>query len=149
MDDFSRDIIAFKKHHYNNIHQQKAYQNAVTNMKATEAVIICDFSENYQSKLTEEIQSSKFQISLHTGMIYLKNRSQSFCTISDNLTHQPPAIWAHLTPILHTVKEMDSASIRRQSFLLWTIRPQDVSFLRDSSTGWFTFVCFDFRTFQL
>ncbi|CAH0399833.1 unnamed protein product [Chilo suppressalis] len=111
MDDLSHDIIAFKKHHYNNIHQQKQYQKAVTNMKATEAVIICDFLENYQSKLTEEIQSmhfgaSKSQISLHTGMIYLKNRSQSFYMISDNLTHQPPAIWAHLSPILGTVKEM-------------------------------------------
>ena len=67
-------------------------------------LIICDFSENYQSKLTEEIQSmhfgaSKSQISLHTGMMYLKNRSHSFCTISAYLNHQPPPIWTHLTPI--------------------------------------------------
>ncbi|CAH0721934.1 unnamed protein product, partial [Brenthis ino] len=111
IDDFTHDIIAFKRHHYNNIHQQNEYRKLVNNLKATEAVIICDFSENYQSKLTEEIQSmhfdaSKSQIILHTGMIYLKNSSQSFCTISDNLTHQPPAIWAHLTPILDTVKDM-------------------------------------------
>lgn len=104
------EIISFKKHHFNYIHQNTQYQQAVTNLKATEAVVVCDFSENYQCKLASEIQSmhfgaSKSQISLHTGMIYWQTQSQSFCTISDVLIHQPPAIWAHLSPILATIKE--------------------------------------------
>lgn len=107
---FESSIKLYKKHHYNMLKQLKEYQNAVATLKENEALIVCDFSENYEAKLSEEIQSmhfgaSKSQITLHTGMIYWKNMSQSFCSISDSNSHQPPAIWAHLTPILDLIKE--------------------------------------------
>lgn len=49
--------------------------------------------------------ASNHQICLHTGMVFWKDHSQSFCTLSDNTNHQPAAIWAHLTPILNLIKE--------------------------------------------
>lgn len=50
--------------------------------------------------------ASKPQISLHTGMVFEKNYTQSFCTISDDYNHQPPTIWAHLIPIVEIIKRV-------------------------------------------
>ncbi|CAH2086899.1 unnamed protein product [Euphydryas editha] len=106
---FETELLMFKKHFFNMTHQQNQYKKAVNELRENEAVIVCDFSENYQAKLAEEIQSmhygaSNLQICLHTGMVFWKNRTQSFCTLSDNTSHQPAAIWAHLTPIIEMIK---------------------------------------------
>ena len=107
---FESDMQPFKRHYFNVNHQQEQYQTGVNGLKEHEALVICDFSENYETKMSEEIQSmhfgaSKSQVTLHTGMIYWTNKSQSFCTISPNQAHQPSAIWAHLAPILKLIKE--------------------------------------------
>ena len=95
-----------------------------------EAYILVDFSENYVCKYSKEVQSvhfgaSKAQISLHTGVLYyhasnvsevgdqnqsgidlsLNFKCVSFCSISDNLRHDPSGIWAHLAPILKHIKD--------------------------------------------
>lgn len=49
--------------------------------------------------------AAKQQFTLHTGMIYWYGGSQSFCSISDNNSHDPAAIWAHLLPIIRLTKE--------------------------------------------
>ncbi|XP_052243392.1 uncharacterized protein LOC127853150 [Dreissena polymorpha] len=69
-----------------------------------------DFSENYACKYSDEIQSMHFggsrnQLSLHTGVIYLRDEVIPICTVSDFLRHDPAGIWAHLTPILKYVTE--------------------------------------------
>ncbi|CAG9786644.1 unnamed protein product [Diatraea saccharalis] len=91
------------------LHQQNQYQIAISNQKDNEVVIVCDFSENYEAKLANEVQSlhfgaSKNQITLHTGMVFWRDESQSFCTISESNNHRPAAIWAHLTPIINIIK---------------------------------------------
>lgn len=50
--------------------------------------------------------SSKNQITLHTGVFYLKDTDKpvSFCSISPNNSHNPQAIWAHLDPIMKYIK---------------------------------------------
>lgn len=106
---YENDMILFKKHHFNNNHMQKQYQKTVSELKDNECLIVCDFSESYEAKMANEVQSmhfgaSKRQISLHTGMVYTKNEAQSFCTMSDENSHQPPAIWAHLAPVIEMVK---------------------------------------------
>ncbi|CAB3236345.1 unnamed protein product [Arctia plantaginis] len=90
------------------------------NTSETEVVLVCDFSENYETKMGSEIQAmhfgaSKTQITLHTGMIYWTNRSQSFCTIAESNNHQPPAIWAHLEPLLNLIRE-ESPNVTRLHF---------------------------------
>ncbi|GBP84581.1 hypothetical protein EVAR_64611_1 [Eumeta japonica] len=71
-----------------------------------------DFSENYLTKYAEEIQAFHFggsrqQISLHTVVTYTKEdpsgevKTTCYCSMSQNLSHSPPAIWAHLQPILN------------------------------------------------
>ncbi|XP_045457589.1 uncharacterized protein LOC123667794 [Melitaea cinxia] len=110
---FEKNLKTFKMHHFNWIYQQKQYQKCVKNLQRHEALIICDFSENYACKMGEEIQATHFgasknQITLHTGMIYWAKKSLSFCTISDNNSHEPAAIWAHLLPVINEVRKIDN-----------------------------------------
>lgn len=44
--------------------------------------------------------ASRERITLHTGVLYGKTFSKSFCTISYSLRHDPSVIIAHITPIL-------------------------------------------------
>lgn len=95
--EFEGSLESHKKHCYKVYHQQKKYQEIVRNLNSNEALILCDFSQNYEAKLGEEVQAkhfgaSKNQITLYTGMVYWDNDAQSFCTISDSNTHDPSAI---------------------------------------------------------
>ncbi|XP_045774208.1 uncharacterized protein LOC123873410 [Maniola jurtina] len=108
---FHSDMKNFLIHSYNISHQYKSYKFCIANLKDNETVIHIDFSENYTCKLHTEIQAlhfgaSKVQITLHTGVLYIKDhdRPTSFCSISPANVHSPEAIWAHLTPILQYLK---------------------------------------------
>src|SRR5690606_6439538 len=49
--------------------------------------------------------ASSQQACLQTGIFYLKNgQFTSFCTISDNPHHGPAAIWAHLEPVICSIR---------------------------------------------
>nr|CAH7719065.1 unnamed protein product [Callosobruchus chinensis] len=86
-----------------------------------------DFSENYNCKYAEEVQSahfggSKSQISLHTSVFYYISQSSKriesvcLCTLSENLRHDPVAICVHIEPIIATVKQM-VPKVRKIHFL--------------------------------
>lgn len=103
------------------------YKKCKETLSATECIIHCDFSENYLAKMSEAVQATHFgtskqQFTLHTGVIYYKNKQnlqeKSFCTISPNNNHNPIAIWAHLTPILEYIKIYHQMSLRYIFFLM-------------------------------
>lgn len=108
---FERDLQDFKIYLYNIRHQYKMYKDVKDNLKTNEILLHCDFSENFTCKMFQEIQAvhfgaSQYQISLHTSVIYQKNKKpQSYCTFSDATDHSPEAIWAHLKPILTNICE--------------------------------------------
>lgn len=109
--EYLKQFPLFKKHFFNFQEQQRQYRMCVENLKPFECAILMDFSENYDCKLSEEIQAlhfggSKSSITLHTGMIYTHTRCQSFVTLSDRNCHEPHAIWAHLIPIIKLTKQM-------------------------------------------
>lgn len=102
----------YMSHQANKMHQYLALKLLKETLANNEAIIHIDFSENYSCKYGEEVQSLHFggsrqQITLHTGVIYSRVEGavhcESFCTMSDSLNHGPPAIWAHLEPILKTL----------------------------------------------
>nr|XP_022911616.1 uncharacterized protein LOC111422633 isoform X1 [Onthophagus taurus]XP_022911617.1 uncharacterized protein LOC111422633 isoform X1 [Onthophagus taurus] len=109
--DFKQSIIPFLKHKGRSLHQYKQLKELKENLRITEAVIHMDFSENYNMKYAEEIQAFHFggsrkQISLHTVVVYTKQdevQQQCFCTLSESLLHNVPAIWAHLDPIIKCI----------------------------------------------
>lgn len=86
-------------------------------MQDDEALVHCDFSENYSLKYSEEIQSFHFggsrqQVSLHTTSVFYKEnnfdkcKTKSFCTFSENLNHGPPEILAHLEPVFKVLNSL-------------------------------------------
>ncbi|CAH0559371.1 unnamed protein product [Brassicogethes aeneus] len=102
------------------MHQLNYLRNCIENLQENEVVMQIDFSENYVSKLSSEIQSMHFgankkQISIHTGVAYIINNGNtetfSFATLSDNLDHQAHAIWRHMTPVLRHLKTKLSKNI--------------------------------------
>ena len=107
---FSSDLLRYKRHFFNIYNQFQYYRGLKSNLKEDECLIHVDFSENYTCKMSSEIQSmhfgaSKPQISLQTGIYYVgQNISSTFATVSDDLDHSPPGIWAHLSPVLKEIK---------------------------------------------
>lgn len=64
-----------------------------------------DFSENYNTKYSSEVQSFHFdgsctQVSLHTVVLYTKVETKCVATMSENLSHNVPVIWTHLKPVM-------------------------------------------------
>lgn len=108
-------IPPFLKHLYNTEHQYQTMSEIRKNLKENELFIVIDFSENYNCKFSEEIQSvhfgaSKKQISLHTGAFFYKEENSgeikciSFCSLSECLRHDASAFWAHVKPVLDFIK---------------------------------------------
>lgn len=111
LDEFLCRLETFLMHQGNIKHQYCNIKSLKENLKEDESIIHMDFSENYNLKHSEEIQSFHFegsrkQISLHTVVAYVKEPGRekilpiSFCTMSGSLNHEVSGIWAHLTPVL-------------------------------------------------
>lgn len=116
---FKKQLPKFLIHEGNNLHQFNELHNLKANLKEDDVLIHMDFSENYNLKYAEEVQSFHFggsrkQISLHTVVVYTKGENgtpkvESFCTLSESLLHNVFAIWAHLQPILDHVSSTTKA----------------------------------------
>lgn len=109
---FQKDMKKFKMHIFNIKKQNEAYKLIRENLNDHEAVIHIDFSENFACKYASEVQSFHFgssrkQASLHTGVVYLPKTPKPICfaSVSSCLSHEPPAIWAHLKPLLSFLRE--------------------------------------------
>ena len=111
VDQFQNRMATFRVHIFYIRWQYRAYRELRENLAENECLIHVDFSENYGCKYTNEVQAVHFggshqQATLHTGVLYTSQQSpQSFCTISPSRRHDPPAIWAHLDPVLEMVKK--------------------------------------------
>ncbi|CAG9790675.1 unnamed protein product [Diatraea saccharalis] len=113
---FENDLKAFKIHVFNIKTQFQSFRHCLDNIRPYECILVADFSENYNCKHSQEVQSHHFggsrkQISLHTVVVYTFNKNSakgyevnSFCTISESNNHQPAAIWCHLDPILKSIR---------------------------------------------
>lgn len=107
---FQERLFRFRKHIFNIRWQCNAYKHLRQNLTAKDCLLHVDFSENFNCKYAQEIQSVHFggshqQATLHTGVLYVHEQPPlSFATISPCRRHDPVAIWAHLDPILDMVK---------------------------------------------
>ena len=96
-------------------------------------------------KYSYHFGASKEQLSLQTGIFYMagKDKGVSFCTVSENLHHGPPAVWCHLEPVLTYItsnyKEIDTVEFlsdgptskyrRRGKFHLPMTEPEKFGFV--------------------
>lgn len=108
-------LPSYMMHRFQINHQYIQLKNLKDHLKCNEVYVHMDFSENYETKYHEEIQSmhfgaSKRHLSLHTVVVYFKEENtikvKSFCTVSNNTDHGAHAVWAHLSPILLELSEM-------------------------------------------
>lgn len=102
------DLRKLFQHELNIVHQYNTIKSLKESLTEKDALIHMDFSENWTTKYNQEIQSyhfggSRTQISLHTVVVYTKDKTTSHCTVSLNLAHGAGAIWAHLEPVLITL----------------------------------------------
>lgn len=112
-------LPTFIKHVANMIHQTKIIQEIKKEISPDIGLLHIDFSENYNCKYSQEVQSAHFggskpQLSLHTSVYYstqLDNpdnfiRASSFCTVSENLRHDPVLICVHLQALSVKIKQL-------------------------------------------
>lgn len=72
------------------VHQRRSLKHLKLKLGAAEAVIHCDFGENFSAKYSSEVQSFHFGGS---------RKHQSFCSLSEINDHGPAAVWARMKPI--------------------------------------------------
>ena len=95
--------------------QFEAY-SFVKQSRINTGTLVVGFSENFTCSQLRSVQSAHFgasnrQITLHTGVAYTPKGTTSFCTVSDDTRHDPPAIWAHLEPIVQHLVEKDGIEV--------------------------------------
>lgn len=101
----------FSRHIYNIKHQYERLRKLRESLTQNEVVVHVDYSENYACKYTREIKETHFgggnqQVTLHTGVIYLSGEKvKSFASLSACLQHNAIATWAHLDPVLRSIRE--------------------------------------------
>lgn len=108
----------FMQHMYRAIHQSTFSKILRSKLEDDEVFMVVDFSESYQLKYANEIQSCHFgasneQLTLHTGAYFINKTEEdqknievkSFCTVSQSKRTDAAAIWAHIIPILKIIKE--------------------------------------------
>lgn len=117
----------FLTHSGNIFHQYNEISSLKSSLGLNEVLFHIDFSQNYECKFEQEIQSfhfggSRTQITLHTGVLYLKDKSgivtpHSFCTFATSLCHDYNGIWAHLKPVFNWLKTLTNEEITTIHFL--------------------------------
>lgn len=114
--ELNSETESYLMHIFDTTHQYNVLSSMCKNLSTNEVMLVGDFSQNYNSKYSEEVHSVHFgasakQISMHTGAFFYKSelngkiKCRSFCTTSENLRHDAPAIWAHLQPVLNEIKK--------------------------------------------
>lgn len=111
-DDFVKDFHSKgMKHLFNIKHQYGVLRSMKDNISDKEVVLHIDFAENYNCKLSGEIQSYHFgasrnQVTMHNGVAYTSTETLSFSTLSSSLRHDPSAIWAYLKPVISWISTL-------------------------------------------
>lgn len=109
---FNLQLKAISQHQFKIVNQfKKSHQ--LKELSSEDAVLHIDFSQNYNLKVNKEIQAAAFgaskqQISIHTGMLYVKPEENlvkiPFASVSPILSHNATSIWTLLLEPLNYIK---------------------------------------------
>lgn len=108
-------ILKYLEHLLNVHNQYECSTQLKKNLDEKTAVLNSDFSENYGTKCHTETQAlhfggSRTMLTLHTSVFYLfdpnsqKVENFNFCSISEDVRHTAPAVFAHMQPIFEKLK---------------------------------------------
>ena len=115
LDDFlaklSYEMCRLTKHHFTSNHQSKYFESLKSNLPNNEAILHCDFSENYTFLIQDAVQSFHWdapQCTIHPFVLYWKDgnelRHKSFCALSDELKHNTVAVHTFLQHLLPEIQ---------------------------------------------
>ncbi|RVE43629.1 hypothetical protein evm_011713 [Chilo suppressalis] len=113
------NLPTYMKHVAYVMHQSNAVQTIKQRLTPEDGLLHIDFSKNYNCKYAKEIQSahfggSKIQLSLHTAVYYSTQSeppnnytaSTFFCTVSENIRHDPVLICVHLHALINRIRQL-------------------------------------------
>lgn len=112
----------FAIHVYNIQHQFQRLKSLRESLTEKDVVIHIDYSENYSCKYSREVKDTHFgggneQVTIHTGVKYLsRGHVESFASLSACLKHHAIATWAHLDPVLKSIRE-EHPAVRHVHFI--------------------------------
>ena len=129
-----QDYVSLKEHVLRDITIKWYLKEFSTCVKTseTEAVVHCDWAENYTLKTSREVQSAYFHdvsISLHTGYCYSSAEDFGFVSLSDSKDHKAEAVHAALRPVFESLAA-------RGITTLWMCSDGPVSQYRNSKNAW-------------
>lgn len=107
--------LKYLEHLLNIRNQYECSTKLKENLDEKTTILNSDFSENYGTKCHIETQASHFggsrtMLTLHTSVFYLFNPTSKkvecfkFCSVSEDVRHTAPAIFAHMQPIFEKFK---------------------------------------------
>lgn len=104
-------LIKLKSHSFIANMQKEKYNYIKNNLKSGEALITCDFAENYSFVMQDEVQAyhwNNSQATLHPFAIYFKSddniQNLNYVCISESLTHNTVAFHLFLSKLMPDLK---------------------------------------------
>ena len=101
------------RHHYISDKEGKFFKQLKENLKEEECLILLDFAENYSLMIQDEVHSHHWscqQATLHNVVVYYfaggSLSHQSFCFISDYLTHGAQSVHAFIQDLVPKLKNL-------------------------------------------
>lgn len=101
------NIYNLMRHSFVAKSQGEFFKNLKDNLDETECLIVGDFSENYSFVIQDEVQGFHWensQATVHPFVMYFKDsdetKHQSFCFISDEMSHKTETVWAFLRVLI-------------------------------------------------
>lgn len=119
VDLFTENLSALVRHDFI-AKQQSSFMNHVKeNLKDSEVLVICDFSENYSFVLQDEAQSyhwNRGQATVHPFVIYYKRQKTehvSFVIISDCLQHNTVTVYCFQKKLIEFMKSKFGDNVKK------------------------------------
>lgn len=105
--DINTKLPVFKEHCYVKNVQFNHFEELKKVISSDEAVLQCDFAENFAIKAQDEIQSAHWrhaQVTIFTSCIWYMGEVESYVVISDDLLHSKQATYTFLKAIIDDFK---------------------------------------------
>ena len=99
-------------HVYVSKEQSNYFKSKKMNLKANEALVVLDFSENYKYVIQDDIQARFYfqeAVTIHPVVIYIKSGNETtnvnLCFMSEDLRHDVPMVKVFIDKILSFIKQ--------------------------------------------
>lgn len=111
--DLSNDFKKFSQHHFIAKNQSSYFKNLKDNLKEDEAIVQCDFSENFSFVAQDAAQGFHYnndQCTVHPAVVYYKHEGElkhcSIILLSDCNIHDTSAVYLLQQTVIPIIKKL-------------------------------------------